>query len=271
MNVLQSALLGLVQGLGEFLPVSSSGHLLLARFLMGIQGQSAQVQSSWKVLDILLHVGTLIPLLLVFWKDWWAMLRHPVRNRTLFLLLVASLPTLLVYFAAKKLFPDVGGFSVFDNGWFLGASFLITALFLLICDLLVVMTMLFSRQYSTLEYLLVIVTYVSIAILQSLTIMFRLETDLSGRMHDYHILSQVGVSEAEKNKIMHSEVSKFYLLILALVIIYAGTAFFSLYRSGQASTSQILFLSAAAILPLIVTDVLTRIYYGQVIKEPLRD
>lgn len=136
MNVLQSALLGLVQGLGEFLPVSSSGHLLLARFLMGIQGQSAQVQSSWKVLDILLHVGTLIPLLLVFWKDWWAMLRHPVRNRTLFLLIVASLPTLLVYFAAKKLFPDVGGFSVFDNGWFLGASFLITALFLLICDLI---------------------------------------------------------------------------------------------------------------------------------------
>ena len=101
--------------------------------------------------------------------------------------------------------------------------------------------------------------------------MFRLETDLSGRMQDYHILSQVGVSEAEKNKIMHSEVSKFYLLILAMVIIYAGTAFYSLYRSGQASTSQILLLSAAAILPLLVTDVLTRIYYSQIIKEPLRD
>ena len=143
--------------------------------------------------------------------------------------------------------------------------------FLLICDLLVVMTMLFSREYSTLEYLLVIVTYVSIAILQSLTIMFRLETDLSGRMQDYHILSQVGVSEDEKKKIMHSEVTKFYLLILVIVIIYAGTAFLSLYRSGQASTSQILLLSAAAILPLLVTDILTRIYYGQVIKEPLRD
>ncbi len=135
MNVLQSALLGLIQGLGEFLPISSSGHLLLARFLMGIQEGSAQLQSSWKVLDILLHVGTLIPLLIVFWKDWWDMLRHPVRNRTLLLLIVASIPTLLIYLAAKTLFPNVGGFAVFDNGWFLGASFLITALFLLICDL----------------------------------------------------------------------------------------------------------------------------------------
>ena len=82
MNVLQSAVLGLIQGLGEFLPISSSGHLLLARFIMGIQDESA----SWKVLDILLHVGTLLPLLIIFRKDWWNMLRHPFRNKTLFYL-----------------------------------------------------------------------------------------------------------------------------------------------------------------------------------------
>ncbi len=134
MNVLQSAVLGLIQGLGEFLPISSSGHLLLARFIMGIQGESPDVQSAFKVLDILLHVGTLIPLLIIFWKDWLDMLRHPVRNKTLLYLIVASVPTLLVYIAAKKLFPAVDGFAVFDSGWFLGASFLITALFLLLCD-----------------------------------------------------------------------------------------------------------------------------------------
>ena len=132
MNVLQSALLGLIQGLGEFLPISSSGHLLLCRFLLGIQGESA----SLKVLDILLHVGTLLPLLIIFWKDWWDMLRHPVRSKTFILLIIASLPTLVIYLAAKKLFPSVDGFAVFDNGWFLGASFLITALFLLLCDLI---------------------------------------------------------------------------------------------------------------------------------------
>ena len=130
MSVIQSALLGLIQGLGEFLPVSSSGHLLLARLLFGIQTDTPAM----KMLDILLHVGTLIPVVIIFRKDWFDMILHPIRNKTLLLLVIASLPTLAVYLAAKKLFPAVNGFAVFDNGWFLGSSFLITALFLLLCD-----------------------------------------------------------------------------------------------------------------------------------------
>lgn len=130
MSILQSAFLGLIQGLGEFLPVSSSGHLLLARLFLGIQTDTPAM----KMLDILLHVGTLLPILIVFRKDWIDMILHPVRNKTLLLLIVASVPTLAVYLAAKKLFPAVNGFAVFDTGWFLGSSFLITALFLLICD-----------------------------------------------------------------------------------------------------------------------------------------
>ena len=130
MNLLQSALMGLIQGLGEFFPVSSSGHLMLGRFILGIQ----ENDPTFKVLDILLHVGTLIPLLIVFWKEWIDMLRHPFRNRTLLYLVIASLPTLFIYLGAKVLFRDVDGFHFFDSGWFLGASFLITALFLLICD-----------------------------------------------------------------------------------------------------------------------------------------
>lgn len=134
MNVFQGAFLGLIQGLGEFLPISSSGHLLLVRFFLGIQGNTPQAQSAYKVLDILLHVGTLIPLLILFRKEWFDMLRHPVKNRTLLYLILASVPTLAVYLAAKAVFPRYDGFAVFDSGWFLGASFLITALFLLLCD-----------------------------------------------------------------------------------------------------------------------------------------
>jgi len=130
MSILQSAFLGLLQGLGEFLPISSSGHLLLSRLFLGIQTDTPAM----KMLDILLHIGTLIPVLIVFRKDWIDMILHPIRNKTLFLLIIASLPTLAIYLAAKKLFPAVDGFSVFDNGWFLGTSFLITALFLLLCD-----------------------------------------------------------------------------------------------------------------------------------------
>lgn len=130
MSVFQSAILGMIQGLGEFLPISSSGHLLLARIFFGIQTDTPAM----KMLDILLHVGTLIPILIIFGKEWIDMILHPVRNKTLLLLIIASLPTLAIYMLAKKLFPDVNGFAVFDNGWFLGSSFLITALFLLLSD-----------------------------------------------------------------------------------------------------------------------------------------
>lgn len=130
MSILHSALLGVIQGLGEFLPVSSSGHLLLSRIFLGIQTDTPAM----KMLDILLHAGTLIPVLIVFRKEWTDMILHPVQNKTLLLLLIASLPTLGIYLAAKKLFPSVNGFAIFDNGWFLGTSFLITSLFLLICD-----------------------------------------------------------------------------------------------------------------------------------------
>ena len=130
MSVLQSVALGTIQGLGEFLPISSSGHLLLARILLGIQTDTPAM----KMLDILLHLGTLIPVIIVFWKEWIDMILHPVRNKTLLLLIIASLPTLGIYFLAKKLLPAQNGFAVFDNGWFLGVSFLISALFLVICD-----------------------------------------------------------------------------------------------------------------------------------------
>ncbi len=130
MSIIQSMLLGLIQGLGEFLPVSSSGHLLLSRIFLGIQTDTPAM----KMLDILLHVGTLVPVVIVFRKEWIDMVLHPIRNKTFLLLIIASLPTLAVYVGAKKLFPEVNGFAVFDNGWFLGSSFLITALFLLLCD-----------------------------------------------------------------------------------------------------------------------------------------
>ena len=138
MTILQGGALGLIQGLGEFLPISSSGHLLLGRFFFGLQGDltSGQAAAAYKVFDIMLHVGTLIPLLLVFWKDWLEMFRHPVRNKMLLHLVIASVPTLVMYLGAKVLIKaDNGaeGFAIFDSGWFLGVSFLITALFLLLC------------------------------------------------------------------------------------------------------------------------------------------
>ena len=105
-------ILGLIQGLAEFLPISSSGHLILARILLGIQTDTPEL----KMFDILLHVGTLIPVIVLFWKDWMAMLRHPIKNKTLLLLIVASLPKLAIYALAKVLTPEsINGFAVFNR------------------------------------------------------------------------------------------------------------------------------------------------------------
>ncbi len=127
MTILQAAILGLVQGLAEFLPISSSGHLILARAVMGIS-ETATESASYLMLDILLHAGTLIAVLVVFWKDWLGILRNPFKSKTLLLLFIASIPALLLAVA----FNDV--MESFFSGWFLGFAFLITALFMLLAQ-----------------------------------------------------------------------------------------------------------------------------------------
>ena len=127
MSILQAAVLGLVQGLAEFLPISSSGHLLLSRMIMGISDEAAAT-GAFMMLDVLLHTGTLLAVVVVFWKDWWDILKNPFRSKTLLLLFIASLPALVVV----VLFGDF--VDQFFTGWFLGVSFLITAVFLLFAE-----------------------------------------------------------------------------------------------------------------------------------------
>lgn len=71
MDLLRAAILGIVQGLTEFLPVSSSGHLVLVPALFGWDDQGL-------AFDIGLHVGTLAALLAYFWRDWVVMTRSAV-------------------------------------------------------------------------------------------------------------------------------------------------------------------------------------------------
>ena len=66
MDPLRGVVLGIVQGLAEPLPISSSAHLILAPWLLGWQDQGL-------TFDVALHMGTLAALLLYFWKDWWGL------------------------------------------------------------------------------------------------------------------------------------------------------------------------------------------------------
>ena len=68
MSVLQSIFLGIVQGLTEFLPVSSSGHLAIIQNFFKIDTGSSIL------FDILLHLGTLLVVFVVYWKDIWKLI-----------------------------------------------------------------------------------------------------------------------------------------------------------------------------------------------------
>lgn len=114
----KALILGLIQGLTEFLPISSSGHLTLAEGLMGIT-------ESNNFFNVVLHLATLLAVIIVFWPDVKALLRHPF-SRTGRLLIVATIPTCVLAVCFKLLLSEL--FTV----TFLGFGFLISAMLLLV-------------------------------------------------------------------------------------------------------------------------------------------
>jgi undecaprenyl-diphosphatase len=72
LDVRQSLVLGLIQGLTEFIPVSSTAHLILAPEVLGIAHPRAEIAHTY---DTFIQIGTVIPVLLYFWRDWLKLLR----------------------------------------------------------------------------------------------------------------------------------------------------------------------------------------------------
>lgn len=141
MTLLSSILLGLIQGVAEFLPISSSGHLAIAENLLNMSGASEVPE----FFDVLLHLGTLLAVFVAYWEDIRDMvveffcgiqdLAHhstpvpvPPARRMILLIIVGTLP-LVAVLPIKDL---VEGLS--NNMYFVGGALIVTGFLLFASD-----------------------------------------------------------------------------------------------------------------------------------------
>ena len=140
MTYLSSFLLGLVQGLAEFLPISSSGHLSIAQNLLGLNTEIPEF------FDVLLHLGTLVAVFVAYWRDICDMVAELIRGvgdlvhgttprqvpparRLILLIIVGTLPLFILLPIHKQVQ------ALSNNMVFIGAALVVTGFLLFACDL----------------------------------------------------------------------------------------------------------------------------------------
>lgn len=133
-SYLQAIILGIVQGLTEFLPVSSSGHLVLFQNFLGVSGHQL-------FLDVMLHFGTMLAVIIFFWRDIWQLIKVlPLLIRfseygsnfkedsyfhLLCLVIIGTIPTLIIGLTLKDQFeimfgsPQIVCFTLIITGFLL--------------------------------------------------------------------------------------------------------------------------------------------------------
>lgn len=141
MSVLSAVILGLIQGVAEFLPISSSGHLAIAQHLLGAKG----VTEIPEFFDVLLHLGTLAAVFAAYWGEIWEMIleffrgigdiahhstpaKVPPARRMILLVILGTLPLFLVLPIKDKVE------ALSDNIWFVGGALVVTGCLLWLCD-----------------------------------------------------------------------------------------------------------------------------------------
>lgn len=138
MNIFMAILLGIVQGVTEFLPISSSGHLVIFQEIFGLN----DLEESHLLFDIMLHVGTVISICLVYRKDFYQLIKAffemlleipkgkvdihaSVHRKMILLIIVATIPAVLVGVMFKGFIEEM-----FKSIQLVGVMLLITGLFL---------------------------------------------------------------------------------------------------------------------------------------------
>ena len=137
MTILQAFLLGVIQGLTEFIPVSSTAHLMIAEKLLGIPFDDRTFAFS-----VIIQLGTVVAMLTFFWKDIWQITRafflgvihkkpfEDLHARLGWLVIVATIPALVIGFLLKNIVQ-----SNFENPFLqAGSRLLLTAVLLILVE-----------------------------------------------------------------------------------------------------------------------------------------
>ncbi|HCW32612.1 MAG: undecaprenol kinase, undecaprenyl-diphosphatase [Candidatus Peregrinibacteria bacterium GW2011_GWE2_39_6] len=98
MTLFQSFLLGLLQGFTEFLPISSSGHLVLLESILKLKVDEL------KSFDVALHAGSLVAIMTYFWKDLWGLLKNWKLGAYI---LVATIPAVIAGFTLENWLDEI--------------------------------------------------------------------------------------------------------------------------------------------------------------------
>ena len=141
MGYFEAVVLGLLQGLAEFLPISSSGHLALAQSLFGVEADKVLLFA------VLLHLGTLIAVFDVYWKDIWELIvelcvtikdlctgkglrleERPVRKLGV-MIIVATIPTAVIGLLFNDFFEGL-----YSSMVAVGIGFLITGVLMFLAE-----------------------------------------------------------------------------------------------------------------------------------------
>ena len=118
-SVIKYILIGFIQGLTEFLPISSSGHIVLFGSLFSLD--------NLLLLSVVAHVGTLFAVIFCYRKKLFELIRHPI-NKTNLKLIIATVPTIVMVLLFNNFLED--NFSTRTLIW----GFLISAVLLIIAD-----------------------------------------------------------------------------------------------------------------------------------------
>lgn len=107
MPILHAIVLGIVQGLTEFLPISSSGHLAIVPWLFGWNELTNNPELN-QTFDVALHIGTFFGALAYFSRDIWDLITNRARHRLAMLLVLSTIPAALVGLVFEDVLADTG-------------------------------------------------------------------------------------------------------------------------------------------------------------------